>query len=119
MTYSSSRRLEEVKGRLLNAITFSNEFTLDSYPPANYYPDTTLDRFNLLQSYMGSLSIALLVLCLILVPKRMHLHSLTLIYVPAQMYITYGLIPSSETDWIQYCTSTLKNAALIGGFSMG
>lgn len=46
------------------------------------------------------MAIALLVLCLILVPKKMHLHVVTLSYLPAQVFITYGIVADGYTDWI-------------------
>jgi hypothetical protein len=91
---------DAVNGRLLATITFSGSFSVTSYPPASYYPDSTLNAFNLLRKYIAALSVALIVLCFILVPKRMHLHAATLIYIPAQIYISYVLTPSKYTDWL-------------------
>ena len=89
-------------GRLLTSISFTSTFSVSSYPPADYYPSNTLDMFNNLRSYINALSIAIVVICFILVPYKMHLHAVTLIYIPAQIYISYGLLPASFTDWLQY-----------------
>lgn len=118
ISYSQSRRLLE-ENRLLASLSFSSTINLDTYPPAYYYPDTTLSLFNSLQSYISALATALLVLTLILVPKRTHLHSLTLISLPAQLFLTYAILPSSYTDWIQYTLKNISSTALVGGFSFG
>ena len=68
---------------------------------------------------MSALSIAIVILCLILVPKRMHLHAVTMIYIPAQIYITYNILPAVYTDWIQNTLQDISRAALFGGYSMG
>ena len=68
---------------------------------------------------MSALSIAIVILCLILVPKRMHLHAVTMIYIPAQIYITYTILPAVYTDWIQNTLQDISRAALFGGYSMG
>ena len=49
----------------------------------------------------------------------MHLHAVTMIYVPAQIYICYMVIPAVYTDWIQNTLQDVSRAALFGGFSMG
>jgi hypothetical protein len=49
----------------------------------------------------------------------MHLHSLTFIYLPAQIFITYGLVADPFTDWIKFSLQNMMSSALIGGFSFG
>lgn len=105
--------------RLLTTVAFSSTIQVDTFPPANYYPDTTLDKFTLYKTYLTALSIAILVFCFILIPKRMHLHSVTLLYIPAQVFLTFGLVPQQYTDWIQFTIQYLRQSSLIGGFSMG
>jgi hypothetical protein len=123
VSYSSARRLAASSlppsPRLLAAIAFSTSFDLSTYPPATYYPDSTLARFTLLQKYTTGLAVGLLALCLVLIPRKMHLHSATLGYVPAQIYILYTLIPSAYTDWVQYVLQTVARPALFGGYTMG
>lgn len=65
------------------------------------------------------LAIVLLVLCLALVPKKMHLHAVTLAYLPAQVFITYGIVADVYTDWIKFCLESIKSTALFGGVSLG
>ena len=104
---------------MLTSLTFSSTISLDTYPPANYYPSTTLATFTSLQNYISALATALLVLCLILIPRRTHLHSLTLVYLPAQLFLTFCLLPSAYTDWLQFTLQNLARTALVGGFSLG
>ena len=120
LSYGSSRRLSEARGdRQLATLTFDSTFSIDTYPPALYYPDTTLTSFTQLQSYITALSIALLVLSFIIVPKRMHLHTLSFVYIPAQIYVAYCLTASKLTDWIQYTLQFMNRAGMFGGFGMG
>jgi len=49
----------------------------------------------------------------------MSLHNITCIYIPAQVYYTYGLISSNQTDWIKYCLQNVYQAALKGGVHFG
>lgn len=49
----------------------------------------------------------------------MHLHSLSFIYLPSQIYITYCLNASKLTDWIQFSLQFMNRAGMVGGFSMG
>jgi hypothetical protein len=123
LSYGNSRRLSEVssgrESRQLVSISFESTFSIETYPPALYYPDTTLTSFTQLQNYITAVSIALLVLALIIVPKRMHLHSLSFVYLPAQIYVTYCLNTSKLTDWIQFTLQFMNRAGMLGGFGMG
>jgi hypothetical protein len=49
----------------------------------------------------------------------MHLHALTIIYTPSQIFITYGLVADQYTDWIQYSIKNMSYSALVGGFTLG
>jgi hypothetical protein len=59
------------------------------------------------------------VLSLIIVPKRMNLHNISFVYIPAQIYIVYCLVAYRYTDWIQYALKYMNRAAMLSGFSMG
>lgn len=124
ITYSQSRRLQQDVGSSLSphrmlTISFSSTFNVETYPPAIYYPPATSTQFSQLQYDLTALSICLLVLSFILVPKKMHLHALTVVYLPAQIFIAFGLVADSYTDWIKFSVSNLTYSALIGGFSFG
>lgn len=58
-------------------------------------------------------------LSFILIPKKMHLHALTVVYIPAQIFVTFGLVGDEYTDWIMYVLQNISYPALIGGFSLG
>lgn len=49
----------------------------------------------------------------------MHLHGVTYIYIPAQIFITYGLVADQYTNWIKFALTDTFYPALIGGFSFG
>jgi hypothetical protein len=49
----------------------------------------------------------------------MHLHSLTVLYIPAQILLTYGLVADDFTDWIKFCIKNIKSTSLVGGASFG
>lgn len=98
---------------------FTTSLGLNIYPPATYYPDTTLQEFSILKDNITALAIALLVLCMVLVPKKMHLHAVTLAYLPAQIFITYGIVADGYTDWIKFSLENVKKTALFGGVSFG
>lgn len=58
-------------------------------------------------------------LCLVIVPKKMHLHAVTLSYLPAQIFISYGIVADGYTDWIKFTLENMKQTALFGGISLG
>jgi hypothetical protein len=49
----------------------------------------------------------------------MHLHILSVIYLPAQIFITFGVVADKYTDWIKYSLQGMTYPALVGGFSFG
>jgi hypothetical protein len=49
----------------------------------------------------------------------MHLHALTVVYLPAQIFITFGVVADQYTDWIKYSLQGMSYPALVGGFSFG
>ena len=118
----SSRLLIDLNGsysRLLQIVNFNSSFTLATYPPAIYYSDTIITSFNSLKYYLSILLACLLILSFVLVPKKMHLHSLTFVYIPAQIFITFGVIDEMYTDWVKYTLQNCSNSAMIGGFTFG
>lgn len=72
-----------------------------------------------MQGVIMVLSILVLVLALILVPKKMHLHSLTIGIIPALLFIIFGLSMESIADWDKYIMQGCKYGALVGGVSFG
>ncbi len=108
-----------INSRLLATLALSSSISISTYPPADYYSDPTLKQFDLYQNYISALCLALLVICFVLIPKRSHLHNISLVYLPAQIFIVYGVLPSSETEWILYTLKSLRWSALVGGFSFG
>lgn len=49
----------------------------------------------------------------------MHLHALTAVYLPAQIFINFGIAADEYTEWIKYVLQNASYSALIGGFSFG
>ena len=105
--------------RVLANIIFSTSFDISPFPPADYYPDNTLATFTAYRNYLNALAIALLVLSVVLVPKRMHLHALSSAYLPALLYIGFGILPANYTDWVQFTLQDMGVQAMIGGVSLG
>ena len=49
----------------------------------------------------------------------MHLHILSVVYLPAQIFITFGVVAEQYTDWIKYALQGITYSALVGGFTLG
>jgi hypothetical protein len=63
--------------------------------------------------------IVLLGLCLLLIPSKVHLHSVTLIWIPAYLYLVYGVAMENSTDWVKWSLENVGGFAFVGGFSIG
>ena len=100
-------------------MSFSSTISVDTYPPAVYYSPSVFSNFDRLQYNITALSICLIVLSFILVPKKMHLHALTVVYIPAQIFVAFGLVADEYTDWIMYVLQNTSYPAMVGGFSLG
>lgn len=110
---------DNLRGRMLVTIKFSTSFDILPFPPADYYPDNTLSTFTTYRNYINALALTLLVLAVIIVPKRMHLHALSLGYIPSLIYLGMGVTPANYTDWVQFTLKELKVMAMVGGTSFG
>jgi hypothetical protein len=114
MSYDTSRR------RLLQSITlnFNTNFTITSFPPANYYEEQTMSTYATLQKIIYASAIVLLSLCLlnILFIKKTHIHIFLSASLPAQIFIIIGLVSEKYTDWIKWSLSGFDELAFIGGF---
>lgn len=53
----------------------------------------------------------------LLVFKKMHLHGLSFIHIPAKIYLIFGLAIGNRTDWINYLLKEIKLFGLIDGIS--
>ena len=105
--------------RLLTSISLETNFTVDSYPPAVYYSEDTFNFYDFANQLLFILGIILLVLCLMIIPRKMHLHSVTLIQYPAIIFISAGLLLENESDFVKSTLASLKPLAFIGGISIG
>ncbi len=65
------------------------------------------------------LSLLLLIVSLIAIPKKTHLHSFTLSFIIAKVWLIFGLALEGKLDWTSHILKCVKNFAMIGGESMG
>lgn len=52
-----------------------------------------------------------------LIFKKMHLHGLSFIHIPAKVILIFGLGIGKKTDWINYLLKDIKIFGLIDGIS--
>lgn len=50
---------------------------------------------------------------------KMYVHLFVTACIPAQIFILYGLVAESYTDWIKWSLQDLGKLAFIGGFKVG
>ena len=92
---------------------------MDTYPPANYYEDSTQSTFKRIRDYLTAFSIGAIIVGWVLIPKKMHLHALSVLCLPAQILVMFGLCATGKSDWLQYTLGYIWRAAMIGGWSAG
>lgn len=113
------RRLLEQ--RLLQTVYLNSsfDFTVNTYPPANYYPTQTIDLFDLFSKLIKAFSIASLVLAVgcYIGKKRTVLYSIELASLLVLIYISQGYGLDTYIDWLGYTITGMKECTLIGGFA--
>lgn len=102
-------------------LTFTQSFTLSSYPPANYYADSEVSSLTTLKNAVFVCGLILLILCAInfLFVRKMYIHLIISACMPAQIFILYGLAAENNTDWIKWSLERVDYLAFIGGFKIG
>jgi hypothetical protein len=122
MSYSSSRRLQELESfspRLLQLVTFESSLSISAFPPANYITQNTYTFYDTANSIIFSLGAILTLLNLIVVPKKFALHSITFSWIVPYLYFTLFYSTSYTSEWIASAVSQLKYSAAYFGFSIG
>ena len=115
LSYSQGAR------RLLTAISFDEDFTLDSFPPAFYTEEDRIKEFENLRQLLYRLSLVLLILSALssVFIRRMHVHIASFFTLPALLSITFGLAPENFTDWSKWAFKDVLPLSLFGGFVIG
>ena len=115
----SSRRLLE--SRLLQTVNVPLEFdfTINTYPPANYYPTQTIDLFALFSTLIRALSISSLAVAVgcYIGKKRTVIYSIETANLIVLVYISQGFGLNSYIDWLGSSITSMKECNLIGGFT--
>jgi hypothetical protein len=60
-----------------------------------------------------------MVLSLVIIPKKTHLHSFTFSFIVAKVWLIFGLALEDKLDWVNHVLKDIKPWAMVGGFSMG
>lgn len=115
-----SRRLLEQ--RLLQAI-YSNltfDFSVNTYPPAYYYPTQTIDLFDLFSKVIKALAITSLLLAMgcYIGKGRIVYYSVEAANLLVLVYISQGFGLDSFIDWLGYTITNMKECTLIAGFAL-
>jgi len=114
-------RVREQKNRLLivSSITFDAEMKISAFPPVIYYSSSENEFFKSAKSIIYYLALSLLILSLMAVSKKMHLHSFTFTVIVAKVWLTFGLTLEDKLDWVNTVLQDIKPFAMIGGISLG
>ena len=92
---------------------------MDSFPPANFIDSGTETFFDKCQMAIYFLSIGLLIVALLVIPRKYALHSLSIVWLPAYFYLTYFHSTASTNEWISSTLMNISSQAFKGGFSLG
>lgn len=65
------------------------------------------------------MSAALIMMCIVIIPRKWAIHSLTLSWIPAYFYLTYFHSTAYTNEWISSSLLSLQKQSLKGGFSLG
>lgn len=100
-------------------ISVAFEITVDSFPPANYIDSSTTSFYANCDSALQILSLVLIVMCLIVVPRKWALHSLSLSWLPPYIYLIYFHSTAYTNDWISASVGGLARQSMKGGVTLG
>ena len=114
--YSQARRLLNT----VNYLNISFPFAVSTYPPAVYYQSTAIDNVDRLYSFCRVIGLATLVVCCLaclMAGKSVHDAIQTLNFI-VLVFLTQGYSLDGFADWTQYLIEGLKEASLVGGFTI-
>lgn len=102
-------------------LDISFDYTVSTYPPANYYPDTILNIFDGFSAAIRGLALTNLVvaICCYFGVRKTVFYALETVNLLAILYVTQGYGLNGFIDWVGYSIVNMKEAALVGGFSIG
>lgn len=78
-----------------------------------------INKFNLISTIINYLSIGLLVLNLMIVPKSYGLHSITMVWITPILFFTYYYSTSYSNEWISKIMASTQIFSFYSGFSLG
>lgn len=105
--------------RLLSTATFSTNLAVTAFPPANYITGDTYSYYDVTSSVIFILALLLVLLNLVIVPKKYALHSVSVTWLVPYLYFTLFYSTCYTTEWISPMASHLKYIAAYFGFSLG
>jgi uncharacterized membrane protein YozB (DUF420 family) len=102
-------------------LLLSASFTVvvDSFPPADYIQPNTQSFFDSLSTVIFVLSLLLLLMSLLVVPRKYAVHSSSISWLPAYLYLIYFHSTSYTNEWVSSSLTNIQHIALQGGFSLG
>jgi hypothetical protein len=118
----SSRRL--LTQRLLASTAYLDlefDYTVSTYPPANYYPEeivTMFDTFSVVLRVLAFVNLGLAIGCYFGVGRTVY-YALETGNLLVVLYVSQGYGLDGFIDWLGYGIVSMKEATLIGGFSLG
>ena len=105
--------------RMLSTATFSANLAVTAFPPANYITGDTYGYYDVTSTVIFILALLLVLLNLVVVPKKYALHSVSVAWLVPYLYFTLFYSTAYSTEWISPMASNLKYMAGYFGFSFG
>lgn len=110
--------------RLMTTITatinYSFDFTLVTYPPANFYPQETYNLHQVLGMLLKIISLSTLVVSILsyIGIRRTPFYSIEALNLLVVLYVTQGYGLNNYIDWLGYVILNMKESTLISGVTL-
>lgn len=114
--YKGSRRM--LTG--VNYLNISFNFVVSTYPPAIYYNPEAINNVDRLFTFckvVGLATLAVGCLACLMIGKSVH-HALQALNFIVLVFVLQGYSVDGFTDWTQFIVNGLKEASLVGGFTV-
>lgn len=111
--------MSPIDARLLSTATFSANLAVTAFPPANYITGDTYGYYDVTSMVIFVLALMLILLNLVIVPKKYALHSVSVSWLVPYLYFTLFYSTCYTTEWISPMASNLKYLSGFFGFSFG
>lgn len=112
-----NRRLLAVVSSTIN---FTFDFTIVTFPPANFYPEETYNLHKILGILLKVISLATLALSLLsyIGVKRTPFYSIEALNLLVVIYVSQGYGLNDYIDWLGYVILNMKESTLISGIAL-